>query len=123
MASLTIRLSTQDLNLLQRIAEHDDRRVSDFVQLMFSRGLEFYYCDEIVHIQKLPDEYTKEERDQQMLNAELITKYNKHDERIEHGFKYVQSYLSNYEKDPNTDEHKDKLIEPMVKRIKAYALK
>ena len=123
MASLTIRLSDKDLNLLKRIAEHDDRRVSDFVQLLFSRGLEFYYCDEIVHIQKLPDEYTKKERDQQMLNAALITKFNKHDERIENGFKYVQSFISNYEKDPNTDEHTDKLIEPMVKRIKAYALK
>lgn len=123
MASLTIQLSDKDLNLLERIAEQDDRRITDFVQLMFSRGLDYYYCDEIVSIKKTEEEYTQEERDQQSLNAELMNKYSTHDERKEHGFKYVYCCISNHETDKFSGEYKDMLIEPLANRIKAYAIK
>jgi len=123
MASVTIKLSDKDLNLLARIAEHDDRRLNDFVQLMFSRGLEYYYCDEIVCVSKLPDEYTQEELDQRVLNDELMTKYSLHEERVEHGYKYVNTCISNHQHDKDSGEYKDLLIEPIATRIKKYALK
>jgi len=122
MASLTIQLSDKDLNLLKRISESDDRRINDFVQLMFSRGLDYYYCDEMVSIKKTEEEYTQEERDQQSLNAELMNKYSTHDERKEHGFKYVYCCISNHEKDDCSGGYKDMLIEPIVNRIKSYAI-
>ena len=123
MASLTIKLSDKDLNLLTRIAEHDDRRLNDFVQLIFSCGLECYYCDEIVCVSKLPDEYTQEELDQRVLNVQLMEQYSLHEERVEHGYKYVDHLISTHHQDKNSGEYKDLLIKPIAARIKKYALK
>ena len=55
-----------------------------------------------------------------MLN--FMNKYSSHDERKEHGFKFVNCCISNHQKEFDNDEYKDMLIEPIANRIKAYAI-
>ena len=69
-SSITIQISA-DKAMLKRIAKSVDRRSADLNQLIFARGLEYFFCEEHVWVDKLPDEYTEEERQQQEKNKAI----------------------------------------------------
>ena len=88
MDNLTIKISSEDLSMLRRIAKSDKRRFDDFVQLVFADGLHYYFCDEYIEVEKLPEEYTEEEIKQKEINSEIMQdkKYNNMQERRDAGF-------------------------------------
>ena len=109
--------------MLRRIAKAENRRLDDFVQLIFADGLSYMFCDEGVEVAKEPEDYTPEEQKQLELNAELNkAPYKNHEQKEAEGYKYVRTCISNHAYDSETKTHKDELIEPMVARIRNIAL-
>jgi hypothetical protein len=121
MKTLTIKLSDKDHDLLQRIAEADDRRLADLSYLLLARGLECFYCETIVSIPMRDDEIPQEKKDQISKNKELMGRDDwqqlSWDERREQGFDHVSTQLHNGDLQPGGDQ----LIDPLAKRITAMA--
>ena len=61
MDYLKIPITKRQLSLLKRIAKCDDRRLEDLINLLFSTGLSYYFCERSICISKNDDEYTEEE--------------------------------------------------------------
>ena len=72
METFTIKISGKDLQMLRRIAKAQNRRFDDFVQLCFADGLTYMFCDEMLHVEKEPEDYTQEEQKQLELNADCL---------------------------------------------------
>ncbi len=101
MENLKIPVTKKQLYLLQRIAENDDRRLEDLVNLVFSTGLEIYFCERGICFEKDQDELTEDEKKQIKINEKLRNE-NKNfwtledDEQKKLGYKKVETQYSNY---------------------------
>ena len=122
METLSIKISSEDLSMLRRIAKSENRRFDDLMQLLFAEGLDYFFCEEIVSVKKLPEEYTEQEKQQEEINNKIRKK--NHDSFAEMeaaGYIVVQDYFSNHRHDNKTKEYKDDLIKPMVQRLRDFA--
>ena len=122
MKNLTIELSDRDHDLLQRIAEADNRRLADLSYLLFARGLESFFCETEVLVHWRDDEWTEEALKQQTKNEELEAQDGWQqldwEERQKQGYKFVHAFFDNCHARPRGDT----LIDPLAKRIAAMAL-
>jgi len=121
MDYLKIPLTKKQLSLLKRIAKADDRRLEDLINLIFSCGLSYYFCERSICVSKNKDEFTKEEIKQKALNDKLLKDnpkfYHQSDkEQKAQGYKYVDNTYDNYNRD-------DDFIEKLADEIKENALK
>ena len=125
MQRLEIIVSDKDYDLLTRIAKDQNRRLSDLNYLLYSRGLESFFCETMVSIPKKLYEYTTEEREQEKKNDELEETEGWFDldytQREAKGYKHVCTFMSTWEKNDNGQMH-DPLVEPLAKRIEGYAV-
>ena len=101
MKKLEILLTDKQHNLLERIAQADDRRLFDLIHLLLSTGLSIYFCEKSICISKNDDEYTEQEIKQKAINEKLLLDnpkfhYQTEQEQKEQGFKPVESGFSNY---------------------------
>ena len=48
MKQLQIKLSDKDCSLLSRIAKSEGRRLTDLTYLLFSQGLNIFFCESMV---------------------------------------------------------------------------
>ena len=123
MKNLTIKLSDKDHDLLQRIAQATDRRLSDLCYLLYARGLESYFCEEVVFVRMRDDEMPQDVRDRIAKNSELEAQDGwwelSWEERKKQGYTHVHNQLHNSHNQPGGDQ----LIEPLAKRIAAEATK
>ena len=123
MKNLTIKVSDKDYDLLQRIADATDRRLSDLSHLIYGMGLRLYFCETLVSVEMQDDEMPQEKRDQLAKNAELEKQDGwfrlSYEEREKQGFKHVCTHIHNGDNQPGGDQ----LIEPLAERIKAEATK
>ena len=62
MENLKIPVSQKQLSLLKRIAKADDRRLEDLINLVFSTGLEIYFCERAICFDKDQNELSNEEK-------------------------------------------------------------
>jgi len=126
MQKIEILVSDKDFDLLTRIAKDQNRRLSDLNYLLYSRGLESFFCETMVSIPKKLYEYTTEEKEQEKKNGELEETEGWFDldyaEREAKGYKHVCPYISNHEYDKKTKKYSDPLIEPLADKIASYAL-
>tara|TARA_S200000501_G_scaffold276872_1_gene260703 strand:- start:855 stop:1259 length:405 start_codon:yes stop_codon:yes gene_type:complete len=125
MKKLEINLSDKDYSLLSRIAKSEGRRLTDLTYLLLGKGLEVFFCETLVYIEKDPDEYSAKDLAQMKKNAELEkTKgWTKLDweERKAKGYDHVSSSLSNHVHSEELGRCHDPLIEPLAERIESYA--
>ena len=125
MKQLQIKLSDKDYSLLSRIAKSEGRRLTDLTYLLFSQGLNIFFCESMVYVDKEPDEYSAKDLAQMKKNAELEkTKGWKQldwDEMKAKGYKPVRTTFSNHEYSEELGKCHDPLIEPLAERIKSYA--
>ena len=124
---ITIKVSDNDYDLIQRIAKEEKRRLSDFSNLLFAEGLKFFFCEQGICFKKRDDELTEEEKKQIKTNDELRKQdgwYNlDFPEKAAQGFKQVKEWWENHFYNQETKEYEDNLIEPLVERLENYALK
>ena len=121
MENLKIPVTKKQLYLLERIAKNDDRRLEDLVNLVFSTGLEIYFCERGICVSKNDDEYTENEIKQKALNEKLLkdnTKfhYQTKEEQEALGYKYINSTFDNYNRDND-------FIQKLADEIKENALR
>lgn len=123
METITIQISVADKAMMKRIAKSVDRRSADLNQLIFARGLEFFFCEEHVWVDKLPDEYTEEERQQQEKNKVIREnpEINGWDAQQKAGYVVVRECITNHDPKPDGDGHHDPLVQPIAKRLRAIA--
>ena len=101
MKQLQINLSDKDYSLLNRIAKSEGRRLTDLTYLLLGKGLEVFFCETIVYVEKDADDYSAKDLAQMKKNAELEktegwTKLD-WDERKAKGYNHVCTGLSNHE--------------------------
>jgi len=125
MKKLEINLSDKDYSLLSRIAKSEGRRLTDLTYLLLGKGLEVFFCETLVYIDKDPDEYSAKDLAQMKKNAELEKtegwKKLDWDERKAKGYDHVSSGLSNHVHSEELGRCHDPLIEPLAERIESYA--
>lgn len=126
MKKLEINLSDKDYSLLSRIAKSEGRRLSDLTYLVLGKGLEVFFCETMVYIDKEADDYSAQDLAQMKKNAELEkTKgWMKLDweERKAKGYNHISSCLSNHVHSEELGRCHDPLIEPLAERITNYAI-
>ena len=125
MKKLEINLSDKDYSLLSRIAKSEGRRLSDLTYLVLGKGLEVFFCETMVYIDKEADDYSAQDLAQMKKNAELERtegwlKLDWH-ERKAKGYDHVSSSLSNHVQSEELGRCHDPLIEPLSERIESYA--
>lgn len=120
METLSIKISSEDLSMLRRIAKAQNRRFNDFLQLVFADGLHYYFCDEYIEVEKLPEEYTEEEIKQKKINSEIMLddKYHNMRERRDAGFIDVSDTFDNRKYNREKDSVDDFFIEPIASRLR-----
>ena len=101
MENLKIPVTKKQLYLLERIAKNDDRRLEDLVNLVFSTGLEIYFCERAICFDKDQDELTEDEKKQIKINEKLRENHKnfwslEDDEQKKLGYKKVETQFSNY---------------------------
>ena len=123
---ITIKVSDKDYDLIQRIAKSEKRRFSDFTQLVFAEGLDYFFCEESICFKKHDDELTEEEHKQIKTNDELSKQEGWYDldyeEKVVQGYKQVYQWWENHLYNHETKEHDDNLIKPLVKSIQSFAV-
>jgi len=126
MQKLEINLPDKDYSILKRIAKSEGRRLSDLTYLLLGRGLDAFFCETMVHIDKEADEYSAKDLAQLKKNAELekTEGWRKLDwrEREAKGYEHVSTSLSNHEHSEELGRCHDPLIEPLGERIESYAV-
>ena len=125
MQKLEINLPDKDYSILKRIAKSEGRRLSDLTYLLLGKGLEVFFCETLVYIDKEPDDYSAKDLAQMKKNAELERtegwlKLDWH-ERKAKGYDHVSSSLSNHVQSEELGRCHDPLIEPLAERIESYA--
>tara|TARA_R100000231_G_scaffold1859_1_gene3214 strand:+ start:334 stop:720 length:387 start_codon:yes stop_codon:yes gene_type:complete len=118
MKTISIQVSDKQYSLLTRIANSEQRRLSDFNYLIYGQGLDMFFCERSVHVKKEPDEYTKEEKKQQAINKK-VEKSKPRSDWDEHGWEHVSDYMYNYDK---PDGEKD-FVTKLADEIEALAYK
>ena len=126
MQKLEINLTDKDYSLLKRIAKSEGRRLTDLTYLLLAKGLEVFFCETLVYIDKEPDDYSAKDLAQMKKNAELERtegwlKLDWH-ERKAKGYEHVSTSLSNHEHSEELGRCHDPLIEPLAERIENYAV-
>jgi len=126
-SEITIKLSATDLDMLRRIAKSEDRRLQDLSQIMFGIGLEIFFCETVVCFEKEENELTAEEIAQKKINLDLVQNHNYYslseDDRKKTAYNRVETCWTNYgERDEKTSRRVDNLVEPIVQRIKSFAV-
>ena len=121
MKKLEILLTDKQHNLLERIAKADDRRLSDLIPLLFSTGLNYYFDEKNIYVEKKDIEFTKEEKKQNKINKQLEIDNPgfwglSNDKRKKLGYKHVETFYSNYH------SQQKNFISELSKDIKEYAL-
>ena len=71
MKQLQINLSDKDYSLLNRIAKSEGRRLTDLTYLLLGKGLDVFFCETIVYVEKDADDYSAKDLAQMKKNAEL----------------------------------------------------
>ena len=71
MKKLSLPLTNHQYKLLERLAKAENRKLNDYLYLVFAEGLRFLHDEHNVYVKKLETEYTKEETDRIAKNAEL----------------------------------------------------
>ena len=125
MQKLEINLPDKDYSILKRIAKSEGRRLTDLTYLLLAKGLEVFFCETLVYIDKEPDDYSAKDLAQMKKNAELERtegwlKLDWH-ERKAKGYDHVSSSLSNHVQSEELGRCHDPLIEPLAERIESYA--
>jgi hypothetical protein len=122
--TLTIKVSAADHKKLKAIAADQGRRLDDLSQLVYAQGLEIFYCETMVSIDKEPHEYTEKENLQLAKNKQLEASKGWSDldweQRKKRGYEHVSKFISNHERD-DSGQYVDRLIDPLAERIKAFA--
>ena len=126
MQKLEINLPDKDYSILKRIAKSEGRRLSDLTYLLLGRGLDIFFCETMVHIDKEPDEYSAKDLAQLKKNAELEktegwTSLDWHERKLKVMNTFLLS-LSNHEHSEELGRCHDPLIEPLAERIESYAV-
>ena len=125
MKQLQINLSDKDYSLLNRIAKSEGRRLTDLTYLLLGKGLDVFFCETIVYVEKDADDYSAKDLAQMKKNAELEKSegWQKLDwhERKAKGYEHVNTGLSNHVHSEELGRCHDPLIEPLAKRIENYA--
>jgi hypothetical protein len=89
-------------------------------------GLDILFYETHVSVKRHDEEYTEEEKAQQVKNEELEKAEDwaelSFDARKERGYIHVCPYLSNHERKLDGSGYHDPLIDPLAERIKNYAL-
>ena len=121
MKKIEILLTDKHYDLLERIAKADDRRLSDLIPLLFSTGLNYYFDEKNIYIEKKDNEFTNEEKKQNKINKQLEINNSgfwglSNDERKKLGYKYVETFYS------NNDSQQKNFISELSKDLKEYAL-
>tara|TARA_R100000234_G_scaffold33053_2_gene19443 strand:+ start:432 stop:806 length:375 start_codon:yes stop_codon:yes gene_type:complete len=97
MKKLSLPLTNHQYNLLERLAKAENRKLNDYLYLVFAEGLRFLHDEHNVYVKKLETEYTKEETDRIAKNAELekTEGWNglSHEEKEAKGWNYTNDYL------------------------------
>ena len=126
MKKIEITVSDRDYDLLTRIAKADKRRLSDMNYLCYGRGLDYLFTDQQLCVDRVhTDEYTAKEQKQMKKNKELEKTEGWDDldynQKKEKGYKHVCDFISNCEKNEDSGEMYDPLVQPLSKRIESYA--
>ena len=121
MKKLEILLTDKHYDLLKRIAHADDRRLSDLIPLLFSTGLNFYFDEKNIFVEKKDNEFSKEEKKQNEINKQLEINNPgfwglSNDKRKKLGYKHVETFYSNYH------SQQKNFISELSKDLKEYAL-
>ena len=124
MENLKIPVSQKQLSLLKRIAKADDRRLEDLINLVFSTGLEIYFCERAICFDKDQNELSNEEKKQIKINKKLINETEnfwslKDDEQKKLGYKKVETQYSNY----SCSYSEKSFIDLLAQEIRNNALK
>ena len=123
MENLTIKIRSEDVAMLRRIAKATDRRFDDFLQIVFAEGLTYFSLDQEIYVKKLPEEYTEQERKQEELNKKIEAEdHDSYESRKLAGFVSIMKCFTNRDWCPETNTYSDNLIEPIVEKIKEIAL-
>ena len=125
MQKLEINLPDKDYSILKRIAKSEGRRLTDLTYLLLGKGLDVFFCETLVYIDKEPDDYSSKDLAQMKKNAELEKtegwiKLDWHERRAK-GYEHVDSKLRNHEHSEELGRCHDPLIEPLAERIESYA--
>mgnify|MGYP003126248365 FL=1 len=125
MQKLEINLPDKDYSILKRIAKSEGRRLTDLTYLLLGKGLDVFFCETLVYIDKEPDDYSSKDLAQMKKNAELEKSegWQKLDwhERKAKGYEHVSTSLSNHVQSEELGRCHDPLIEPLAERIESYA--
>ena len=127
LKKIEISIPDKDYDLLTRIAQDQKRRLSDMHYLIYAEGVNYFFCETDVNVEKKDSEFTEEEKKQKELNKKLEKDIEGFwgltcEERKEKGWKHVKQFMSNHEYDSKTKECSDGLIKPLTERIESYAL-
>ena len=126
MQKLEINLPDKDYSILKRIAKSEGRRLTDLTYLLLGKGLDVFFCETLVYIDKEPDDYSSKDLAQMKKNAELEKSegWQKLDwhERKAKGYEHVSTSLSNPVQSEELGRCHDPLIEPLAERIESYAI-
>lgn len=125
-SEITIKLSAADLDLLRRIAKSENRRLQDLSQIMFGLGLEIFFCETVVCFEKEENELTAEEIAQNKINLDLVHNHKYYslseDDKKKTAYNRVETCWTNYGERDENNQRSDNLVEPIAKRIKAFAV-
>ena len=125
-SGITIQLSAADLDMLRRIAKSENRRLQDLSQIMFGIGLEIFFCETVVCFKKEENELTAEEIAQKEVNLDLVHNHNYYslseDDKKKTAYNRVETCWTNYGERGENGQRSDNLVEPIVQRIKSFAV-
>ena len=123
---ITIKVSDKDYDLIQRIAKEERRRLSDFAQLVFAEGLEYFFTEQVICFKKHDDELTEEEHKQIKINDNLRKQDGWYDldykDKVKQGYKQVFEWWENHFFNQETKEYDDTLIKPLSESIQSFAM-
>ena len=109
---ITVKVSDKDYDLIQRIAQQEKRRLSDFAQLLFAEGLDYFFCEQQLCFKKHDDELRKQEGFYDL----------DYKDKVKQGYKQVFEWWENSIYNHETKKHDDNLIKPIVKSIQSFAI-
>jgi len=99
--TFTIKLTEQQYDLIERIAKEDKRRIKDLAYLFFSEGIKYFYMDTSLSIERLPNEYTKDELAQIKKNEKLAKTAGwsslDYEKRAAKGYKHISTWMGAFD--------------------------
>ena len=127
--NLHIKISATDYDLLARVAENEERRLSDLLQLIFANGLEAHFGDKGVRFNKKEHEWNSIETAHMKRQKELTESEGwdalSWEEKRAKGYRHIGPEWRNFAHGccGEITPEEDNLIEPMAHRIAAFARK